>query len=243
VTARRCLVLGGSGHVGGAVCEALVAAGARVAFTYLRNQAAADALVARLPGAVALRVDLADAAATEAAVDAAAAALGGLDALVHAAGAPIEAGGGRLTLADVDVAAWDRAHAVNVRAAFVAVRRILPAFAAAGGGEVVLLGSVDAVKALPAPAHHAASKAALRGLVTSLAKELGPRGVRLNLVAPGLLEGGLSRAVPEELRREYLKHTGARRFGKPAEIAALVRFLVLENTYITGQTLVADGGL
>lgn len=243
MTARRCLVLGGSGHVGGAVCEALVAAGARVAFTYLRNQAAADALVARLPGAVALRVDLADAAATEAAVDAAAAALGGLDALVHAAGAPIEAVGGRLTLADVDVAAWDRAHAVNVRAAFVAVRRVLPAFEAAGGGEVVLLGSVDAVKALPAPAHHAASKAALRGLVTSLAKELGPRGVRLNLVAPGLLEGGLSRAVPEELRREYLKHTGAKRFGRPAEIAALVRFLVVENTYITGQTLVADGGL
>jgi NAD(P)-dependent dehydrogenase (short-subunit alcohol dehydrogenase family) len=133
--------------------------------------------------------------------------------------------------------------AVDARAPFLAVRRLLPVFARQGGGEVVLIGSVDAVKPLAVPAHHAASKAAQRGLAVALAKELGPRNVRVNVVAPGLLDAGLSRDVREDLRQEYLKHAGAKRFGRPGEIAAIVRFLALENTYLTGQTLVADGGL
>ena len=241
---RRCLVLGGSGTVGSAVCEALAAAGATVAFTYLHGDDRAAALAARVRGAVALRADLVQPAEVEAAVDRAEAALGGLDVLVHAAGASLGAPpDGRLPLAAVDVTAWDRVMAVNARAVFVAVRRLVPVFERAGGGEVVLIGSVDAVKPVAAPVHHAASKAALRGMTASLAKELGPRNVRVNMVAPGLLEGGLSREVPEELRREYLVHSGARRFGKAAEIATLVRFLAMENTYVTGQALAADGGL
>ena len=111
------------------------------------------------------------------------------------------------------------------------------------GGNVVLLGSIDGVKPAPAPVHYAASKAALAGMIRAMAKELGPRGIRINSVAPGVLEDGLSRTLPEQLRREYLKHCGMKRFGRIDEVASLVTWLAVENTLVTGQTLVLDGAL
>ena len=107
----------------------------------------------------------------------------------------------------------------------------------------MLLGSIDGVKPAPAPVHYAASKAALAGMVKAMAKELGPQGIRVNSVAPGVLEAGLSQALPDDLRREYLKHCGLKRLGRIDEVAALVAWLAIENTFVTGQTMVLDGAL
>ena len=132
-------------------------------------------------------------------------------------------------------------QAINVRSAFVAARHLAGLMK---GGNLVLCGSMDGIKMVPAPVHHAAANGALAGMVQALAKELGPRGLCTNLVAAGILEGGVSRAVPDSLRKEYLKHCGLKRVGRFAEVAAaLVCFLALENTYVTGQTLLLDGGL
>ena len=87
-----------------------------------------------------------------------------------------------------------------------------------------------------------ASKAALGGVARALAKELGPHDIRVNVVAPGILESGASALVPEDVRREYVKHSNAKRLGRHEEIAELVAWLALSNTYVTGRTLVADGG-
>lgn len=245
--ARRALVAGGSGAVGGAVCRTLAARGVRVAFTYHRNRAAAEAL-AQAIDAVPIEVDLADAISVEAAVDRAVAALGGVDIYVHAAGlgyavpAPTAPETIVPTMDCIDAAAWDRMLAVTARSAFLAVRRLAPHLAA-GGGDVVLIGSVDAVKPSPVPPHFLAAKAALRGLTVALAKELGPRGVRVNLVAPGVLDGGMAHELPASIRRSYLQHSGMKRIGRLDEAAALVAFLALENTYLSGQTLALDGGL
>jgi NAD(P)-dependent dehydrogenase (short-subunit alcohol dehydrogenase family) len=96
---------------------------------------------------------------------------------------------------------------------------------------------------VPAPVHYAAAKGALAGMTAAMAKELGPHGVRVNLVAPGILEDGMSRSLPEELRTEYLKHCGLRRYGRLSEIAAWAGWLALHNTYVTGQTILVDGAL
>lgn len=244
---KRCLVLGGSGAVGGAVVRSLAAKGARVAFTWNTGEAAARDLGAQVPGSLPLRVDLRRIDDLERAVDAAASELSGLDALVQCAGVAVamECKGEQShhRLPGLDEAAFDELLVVNVKSTFFAVRRAAPVLARGGGGNVVLLGSVDGVKPVPSPVHYAASKGALAGMAQALSKELGEVGIKVNLVAPGILEGGLSRALPESLRKEYVKHCGLRRVGRLDEVASVIAWLALENTYVTGRTLLLDGGL
>jgi NAD(P)-dependent dehydrogenase (short-subunit alcohol dehydrogenase family) len=239
----RCLVLGGSGAVGQAICRTLVARGARVAFSYHRGAEAARQLAAAT-GAEGFALDLADPEALTPALDRQVERLGGVDAFIHAAalGSTVEPAQYD-ELGAIDRRGWERLMAVNVTSAFFACQHLMEPLCADGGGEVVLFGSVDGIKMVPAPVPYATTKAALRGMVQALAKALGKRGVRVNLVAPGVLEGGISRTLPDELRAQYLKHCGLKRVGRLEEVAALAAWLALENTYVTGQTLLLDGGL
>jgi NAD(P)-dependent dehydrogenase (short-subunit alcohol dehydrogenase family) len=243
----RCLVLGGTGAVGSAVCELLAARGASLAFTYCVREARAAEIAASVAGAVPLRLDLRAAADVERTVARAEAALGGLDALVQCAGVALTVPGASASspqrIADIDATAWDAMQAVNLRGSFLACRAALPHLRRAGGGNIVLLGSVDMCKGVPVPVHYAASKAALGGMARAFAKEVGPHNLRVNVVAPGLLEGGIALELPEELRAEYLKHCAFKRVGRLAEVAEVVAWLALENTYLNGQTVPVDGGL
>lgn len=245
--APRVLVLGGTGALGGAVCAEAAALGARVAFTYRSAEARAREMASRIPAAAAIPMDLVSVASVERAVDEAVEALSGLDALVQCAGVAVTTGDPgekrHVLMGEVDESGWDRMMDVNGKGTFFAVRRAAGALRAEGGGNVVLVGSIDGVKSVPSPVHYAASKGALGAMALSMAKELGPSNVRVNLVAPGILEGGLSRALPDDLRAEYLKHCGLKRAGRLPEAAALVCFLALRNTYATGRILVLDGGL
>ncbi|HET9931694.1 MAG TPA: SDR family oxidoreductase [Polyangiaceae bacterium] len=234
------IVLGGSGAVGGAICRALVADGARVGFTYFKNADAAAALERELPGSIAKRVDLESVAELTRTLTELRADLGGVCGLVHAATLTSAARDPKFEkLDEADEASFDRLFAVNVRSAYFACRE----FARDFRGNIVLLGSLDGAKSLPSPVAYAASKGALVAMARALSKELGSRGVRVNVVAPGVLERGSSELVPAELRAEYLKHCGLKRFGKVEEVARLVSYLTLFNTYVTGQTLVVDGAL
>lgn len=240
---RRCVVFGGSGRLGQAICDELGKAGARVAFTYLRGEEAARSLEARLSGALVRKVDLADVGALEQAALALTEGLGGVDAFIHAAAVSTTTDPPSFDkIAEIDPSGWDRLMAINVRSAFFGVKALLPALTASRGN-VVLMGSIDGVRSVPTSAHYATSKGALRAMTLALSKELGPVGIKVNMVAPGMLEGGLSQNVPADLRAEYIKHCGLRRPGRFEEIASLVAFIALSNTYMTGQALVADGSL
>jgi NAD(P)-dependent dehydrogenase (short-subunit alcohol dehydrogenase family) len=244
--APRCLVFGGSGALGQAVCRALGSLGVRLALTYHRQEDAARALAKTLPDAIALPLDLASVRAVEAVVDEAAAALGGLDGFVQCAGVAVTTPRGAVPrharMTDVDEDSWNAMLDVNARSTFFAVRRVVDVMRGAGGN-VVLVGSVDGVKPVPAPVHYAASKGALGSMVSAMAKELGELKIRVNMVAPGILEAGISRDLEDSLRREYLKHCGMRRLGRVDEIASVVAWLVCHNTYVTGQTILVDGAL
>ena len=144
---------------------------------------------------------------------------------------------------DVDEAGWDRILDVNAKSTFFAVRRVSEVMRRGGGGNIVFIGSVDGVKPAPSPVHYAASKGALAGMTLAMAKELGEHRIRVNMVAPGILEGGLSRSLPENLLQEYVKHCGLKRVGKLSEIASIVAWLARHNTYVTGRVLLADGAL
>lgn len=235
-----CVVFGGSGVVGRAVCRTLVTRGARVGFTFLTQDTNGF-------DAVSKRLDVTDVGAIDRTIDAFHEEFGRIDAFINCAAVgttvPHDSPTVHHVMADVDEKAWDAMIDVNAKSSFFAVRRVSALMRAQNGGNVVLLGSIDGVKPAPSPVHYAASKAALSGMVKAMAKELGPYNIRANAVAPGVLDGGLSRVLPDDLRREYLKHCGLKRLGRPEEVASLVAWLAVENTLITGQTIVVDGAL
>jgi len=243
---RRVLVIGGSGTLGRVIVQDLLAEAASVAFTWYLSKDRADALTAAHPGLTALQLDVTVPGAVATAVNAAADALGGLDALVHCAALAITPGqsppaGTYQKMADLTADDFALLMQVNVQSAFLAAQAAVPHMT--DGGNIVLLGSVDSVKPVPSPVHYAASKAALTGLARAMAKELGRANVRVNVIAPAILEAGMSEIVPDDTVQQFLKHSGFGRRGTLKEAAAVVAWFAVHNTYVTAQTVALDGGL
>lgn len=243
----NCLVFGGSGSLGRVVCTTLAEQGARVAFTYHSGETVAKDLLPKLPGGWSRKLDLLTIQDVDKTIDEAAAALGSIDAFVQCAAVAhtVKSTGPKVhhLMGDVDEAGWDVMMDVNVKSTFFAARKAAEVMKSGAGGNIVLVGSIDGVKSVPSPVHYAAAKGALGGLTLSMSKEVGPHKIRVNLIAPGILEAGLSRILPDELMQDYLKHCGMKRLGKLGEIAALIAWFAQKNTYVTGRTILADGGL
>jgi len=233
---RRALVLGGSGYVGREVVRALAAAGARVAFTYLRGDAIADALAAET-GASPFRANLAEPASIRALFDSLHADDASPDLLVHAA---VLSGGG--ALADITDALWDDMHAVNVRSVYVAMQSFA-AHLAGRPGDVVLTAALDGIAKVPTSVHFAATQSARLGMTQALAKELGPKDVRVNLVLLGALGGGISEGLDPARLADYKRYSALQRVGTPVEAARAITRLALHNRWMTGSVLPITGGL
>lgn len=244
---RRCLVLGGSGALGSEICRTLHREGCEIALTYHTREEAAVELARRIHAVWIGACDLSDHEQVRRCVRSASEKLGGLDAFIQAAGisgkAELYQGASGRRLEAIDDAELEDVVRVNALGTFTACREAHRIMKNERNGNIVVIGSMDGVKGVPSPVPFAMSKAALRGLVESFAHEAGPDGIRINLVAPGILEGGASRHLGEEARKLYLKHCGLKRFGTMAEAAEMAVWLALENTYVTGQCLLLDGGL
>jgi 3-oxoacyl-[acyl-carrier protein] reductase len=236
---RVALVTGGSGGIGSAICRELARRGAAVAVHYNRGRGAAEALAGELGNAAALAADLSSRSGPGALVSAAADRLGPVEILVNNAGLMTDA-----RVEELADELWDETLAVNLGAAFRACRAVIPGMRAAGFGRIVNVSSQSAYMGSVAHAHYAAAKAGLHGLTFSLAKELGPDGITVNLVVPGRIRTAMldERAAGRE--DEWLAQTPLRRFGTPEEVAAAVGFLASEEAgYVTGAALQVGGGL
>jgi NAD(P)-dependent dehydrogenase (short-subunit alcohol dehydrogenase family) len=229
--------LGGSGTVGREVLRALSRAGASCTFTFHQGESTAKELSREL-GCEAIALDLRDPSA----LPALASTLEGEGAVpsvvVHCAavlrGAPL----GECSDSD-----WDDSMAVNARSAFALCREFGRRIAAQGGGDIVLVGALDRTQSLPVPTAFAATQGLLGSLCMAAAKELGPQGVRVNMVALGLLDAGLSLGLAPKLRDDFRAYSALRRFGTAPEAARTIAWFALNNTYVNGKVLSANGGI
>ena len=234
--AAGAVVVGGGSGIGRACAELLAERGWRVAVLDLR------APEVDLPGVEAvIEVDVRDTDAVDDALTEAEALIGAFAAAVHAAGTA------RVTpLLEVSRKEWDLVLSVNLTGAWNVLSAVARRFTASGGGAFVALSSVDAQRPVAGLAHYCASKAGLESLVRVAALELAEAGIRVNAVAPGIVETPLMSPILSEpaVREEFLEHIPLGRVAEPLEIASVVAFLLSDDArYITGQTLIADGGM
>jgi 3-oxoacyl-[acyl-carrier protein] reductase len=227
---RRALVFGGTGYIGSAAVRALAARGIGGAFTFLRSGERASALAAET-GMRAIQVDMRDAAAIREVIREVVP-----DIFLHCA---THADPSRLKR--IDDALWDDVMSVNVRSAFIACRELLEVMPA--GGSIALCAGPDAFASAPSAPHFAASQAAIAGMVRAAAHDLGPRGVRVNVVAFGIMDGGASSLLKPEELAEAAKNSALRRLGTASEAARALVWVALDGGYINGAVVPVAGGL
>jgi glucose 1-dehydrogenase len=239
---RRALVTGAGVGIGLASGRELASAGASVVFQANGHLSDAQAAVAEIVSAGgiahAVRADLRDAEAAEALVDEAVRLLGGLDIFVGNAGVtlirPYE---------ETDREAFDELFALNVRAPFLAVRRALPELDKVGHGTIVIVSSVHALTGFNGASAYAGTKGALVAWVRELAVELAPRGIRVNAIAPGLIEVPRYASLPGYTTALGDRMVPLGRVGQPEDVASAVLFLASDAaSFVTGHLLVVDGG-
>lgn len=239
---RTVLVSGATGGLARAVAVGLGGAGCFVALGSRRPEEAEEVLAeVRAAGGdgMTLRIDPKDEPALRSAVRNLARARGGIDGFVACAG--ITRDEWFLTSAPED---WSALVDVNLLGTLTVTRAVARSMVARGSGSIVILGSVVSLGASPGQSVYAATKGALTAFCRTLAVELAPKGVRVNMVVPGIIDAGMTRRVAEVHLKPRIARIPTGRMGTAAEVAGAVNFLLSDAaSYVVGQNLVVDGGL
>ena len=224
-------ITGGSRGIGAAAVRRFAAAGCRVSFCYEKHSEAARAL-AEETGAEAFQCDVSDADA----VRAVAAVLPPVDILINNAG--ISHVG---LISEITPREWDRLFAVNVKGIYHTVRAVLPGMLAAQSGCILNVSSMWGQVGASCEAAYSATKGAVDALTKALAKELGPSGIRVNALSPGLIDTDMNRDLTEQTLAELAEETPLGRAGTAAE-AAEALWMLAHMPFVTGQILGLNGG-
>jgi 3-oxoacyl-[acyl-carrier protein] reductase len=226
------VITGGSRGIGAATVELFAARGDRVYFLYEKNHEAAEAVAVKT-GATPICCDVADAAAVKAAF----AQIPEVDVLVCNAGICHY---GLMSM--MEESAWDRIFDVNVKGIYHCVNAAMPAFLRKHSGSIVTVSSMWGIAGSSCEAAYSATKGAVIALTKALAKELGPSGIRVNCVAPGVILTDMCANVAEDVLRELAEESPLGRNGTPEDVAKAIGYLA-DADFVTGQVLSVNGGL
>ncbi len=231
---RTALVTGGSRGIGRAIAAELAKAGAQVVVGYRSGADEAEEAVAEIGGR-AVQADVSNPDEAKRLVEEA----GDVDILVNNAG--VTRDGLLARMSDED---WDVVIDTNLRGTFNTCRAVTRGMMKRRSGAIVNISSVVGLHGNPGQTNYSASKAGIIGFTKALARELGSRGVRANVVAPGYITTRLTNELPEELQQAMLANTPLGRLGDPEDVAGAVRFLCSDAAaFVTGEVLLVDGGL
>jgi 3-oxoacyl-[acyl-carrier protein] reductase len=234
MTNRTALVTGASRGIGFACAQALATAGARVILA-ARDKERLEAAKAKIPGASFVELDLLSSDSIKEAF----AKAGPVDILVNNAGHTKDGLALRMKKDD-----WDAVLATNLTGAFLAIQHVLQPMMKQRWGRIINISSIVGETGNPGQANYVASKAGLIGLTKSLAQEIASRNITVNAIAPGFIETDMTSVLSDDLKTNMLAHIPLKRFGKPEEIAAAVKFLASDEAgYITGSVLNINGGM
>ena len=237
------LVTGAARGIGKAIAMRFAAEGADIAFTDLKIDEAGRATEAEI-AALGVRVkayasNAADFEATHAVVAEVQQDFGRIDVLVNNAGITKDTLMMRMTEQQ-----WDAVLTVNLKSAFNFIHAVTPVMARQRGGSIINMSSVVGVSGNAGQCNYSASKAGMIGLAKSIAKEMGPRGVRANCIAPGFIITDMTAALPEEVREAWAKQIPLRRGGTPEDVANVALFLASDlSSYVSGQVIHCCGGM
>ncbi|HXQ49977.1 MAG TPA: SDR family oxidoreductase [Stellaceae bacterium] len=238
---KRILVTGAARGLGRAFAQAAAGAGARVVVAdrlEVEGRAAAAAIGHETEF---VPIDLAEPGSVERAVTVAAERMGGIDGLVN--NAAIATGIGGKGFEEIDIATWDLVMDVNIRGTWLVTRAAAPHLRRAGNGKIVNVASDTALWGAPRLLHYVASKGAIIAMTRSLARELGPDGIAVNAIAPGLTIVEATEYVPEERHRLYVENRAMKRRQMPEDVVGAVLFLLSDAAdFVTGQLLPVNGG-
>jgi 3-oxoacyl-[acyl-carrier protein] reductase len=236
---KRIFVSGGTGYIGSAICRACANYGARVVFSYFKNEDSALNLQSEMENSKAVRIDLKNVPEMEEIIESLQKDTGGFDVLINNAGVSQV-----MPFALIEENDFDFIMEINVKGTFFLTKAIVRNMIRRKKGSIVNIGSIAGQRLLDVPVHYSLSKAAISGFTLSLASELKPFGIRVNSVVPGLIEDGISRNIPKELREDFNRHCATGRPGTGNEVAELVCFLASDrSSYINGQNIFIDGGI
>jgi 3-oxoacyl-[acyl-carrier protein] reductase len=231
---RTALVTGGSRGIGQAIAAELSNAGAQVVIGYRSGAQEAEKVAGEI-GGTAVQADVSDPDEAKRLVDEA----GDVEILVNNAG--VTRDGLLARMSDED---WDVVIDTNLRGTFNTCRAVTRGMMKRRAGAIVNVSSVVGLHGNPGQTNYSASKAGIIGFTKALARELGSRGVRANVVAPGYISTRLTNELPDELKGAMLANTPLGRFGDPEDVAGAVRFLCSDAAaFVTGEVLLVDGGL
>lgn len=236
------IVTGASRGIGRAVALALAGEGAQVVVNYARSSTAADEVVAQITdeggSAIALQADVSEAAQVDALVKAAMDKWGRVDVLVNNAGITRDTLLLRMKPED-----WQAVIDLNLTGVFLCTRAVSKIMLKQRSGRIINIASVAGLMGNPGQANYSAAKAGVVGFTKTVAKELAPRGVTANAVAPGFIKTDMTEDLPNT--EDILKFIPLGRYGEATEVAGLIRFLAADPAaaYITGQVLTIDGGM
>jgi 3-oxoacyl-[acyl-carrier protein] reductase len=234
---RRILISGGSRGIGAATVKYFARQGDKVAFIY-RNADENAREIAKTLEAFPIKADISDAQSANLAFREAIEYLGGIDILVNCAGIA-----GFSLFTDISDDEWRRMLDTNLTSAFTLSREAAKFMVSQKSGKIINVGSVWGRMGASCEVHYSASKAGLRGLTQALAKELGPSGITVNCVEPGVIDTDMNSMLDKEAMKELADATPLCRIGKAEEVAAVIGFLASdEASFITGTCIPVDGG-